>query len=352
MPPALRGNVASVGVARPPAPFRRLPARSWPSRQRVRPYAVVAACALAAAGLTVGVTLATRTPTPSAPRQAAPRGAPPLVLELGVRIDPEAVALRRAADLYNRGKRRQARAIFARYRSIEARVGAAFAAWPTGFGELRTLASRFPDSALVQLDYGLALVWRNEDGAAERAWRAARAVQPDTPYAVRAQDLLYPNFPRGLPTFVPSFPAPAGIGKLSPPRQLALLAAGARTGGVRAKLLYGVALQRLGHQISALRQYQAAAAVAPADPEPKVAVAVARFDKANPSRTFSQLGPLARVYPGSQTVHFHLGLCLLWLGSVKEARAQLRTVLAAGRRTTLGVEAQRFLTSLANVGTR
>ena len=52
----------------------------------------------------------------------------------------------------------------------------------------------------------------------------------------------------------------------------------------------------------------------------QVAAAVALFDKANPSLTFSRLGPLAQRYPKSQSVRFHLGLCLLWLGSVKTQR--------------------------------
>ena len=37
------------------------------------------------------------------------------------------------------------------------------------------------------------------------AWRQAKRVQPDTPSAVRAGDLLHPNSPRGLPQFQPSF---------------------------------------------------------------------------------------------------------------------------------------------------
>ncbi len=293
---------------------------------RLRVYAIVAACAVAAAGLTVGVTLATRT-TPPKPTHAQP-GLPPLVLELGVRTDPEAVALRRAANLYSRGDLRQAGAVFSRYHSLEAEVGAAFVDWPGGFGGLRTLAGQNPRSAFVQLNYGLALFWRGNDQAANAAWRAALRTQPDTPYAVRAEDLLHPNFPRGLPTFVPSFPAPRAVARLSPPKQLAFLESRAQSGGVRDRLLYGVALQRLGRQRSALHEYEAAAALAPADPEPKVAVAVARFDKGNPSLTFSRLGPLARRYPKSQSVRFHLGLCLLWLGSLDEAR----TAAAAGPR--------------------
>jgi tetratricopeptide (TPR) repeat protein len=315
--------------------------------QPLRVYGIVGACAAAAAGLTVGVTLATRT-TPAKPPQAR-EGRPPLVLELGVRTDPEAVALRRAADLYDRGQPRLAAAIFQRHHSLEAEVGALFAVWPGRFAELQALAQAHPRSSVVQLNYGLALFWRRDDTAAAVAWRAARKAQPDTPYAVRAGDLLHPDFPRGLPSFVPSFPAPPGLGRLSPPRQLAVLRRAARTGGTRDKLLYGVALQRLGRQISALHEYQAAAVLSPADPEPKVAVAVARFDKADPALAFSRLGPLARRYPASQSVRFHLGLCLLWLGSVDEAKRQLRTARAAGPRTTLGVEAARFLERLASV---
>jgi tetratricopeptide (TPR) repeat protein len=315
---------------------------------RPRVYAIVGVCAVAAAGLTVGVTLATRT-TPAEPPQAR-AGRPPLELDLGVRTDPEAVALRRALDLYDRGQPGRAAAIFGRYRSLEAEVGRDLAGWPARFGDLVALARANPRASVVLLHYGLALFWRGDGTAATAAWRAARRSQPDTPYAVRAGDLLYPNFPRGLPTFVPSFPAPAGLGRLSPPQQLARLRREARTGAVRGRLLYGVALQRLGRQLSALREYQAAARTDPADPEPRAAVAVARFDKADPALAFTSLGLLARRFPASQSVRFHLGLGLLWLGSVGEAKRQLRQARSAGPRTTLGVEAARFLERLASVG--
>jgi tetratricopeptide (TPR) repeat protein len=317
---------------------------------RTRVYGIVAACAVAGAALTVGVTLATRTTPPKPPPKRS--GSPPLVLELGVRTDPEAVALRQAVRLYEHGQARKAGVIFDRYHSLEAEVGAAFAVWPGGFDELRALARASRRSSLVQLNYGLALFWRGDEVAAEAAWRTARRAQPDTPYAVRAGDLLHPNFPRGLPSFVPSFPAPSGLGRLSPPSQLALLERRARSGGVRDKLLYGVALQRLGRQVSALHEYEAAAALGPALVEPRVAVAVARFDKADPSLAFSRLGPLASRYPKSQSVRFHLGLCLLWLGSVDRAKRELRLARADGPGTTLGVESSRFLERLAGIGTK
>jgi tetratricopeptide (TPR) repeat protein len=331
-------------------PCSAAPVTSRSVSPRLRVYGIVAACAVAAAGLTVGITLATRTTPPKPPQRRS--GPPPLVLELGVRTDAEAVALRRAQTLYDRGQAHRAGLIFDRYHSLEAEVGAAFSVWPRGFQELGALARMNPRSSLVQLNYGLALFWRGEKAGAQAAWRAARCAQPDTPYAVRAGDLLHPNFPRGLPTFVPSFRPPPELGRLSPPKQLAYLERRAHADGVRAKLLYGVALQRLGRQVSALREYEAAVALAPSDPEPQVAVAVARFDKADPSRTFSRLGPLARRYPKSQSVRFHLGLSLLWLGSVDEAKRQLRLARAAGPHTTLGVEASRFLEQLAGIGTK
>jgi tetratricopeptide (TPR) repeat protein len=316
---------------------------------RLRVYAIVAISAVGAAGLTIGVTLATRTTAPK--RAATPKGLPPLVVDLGVRADPEAIALRRAARLYESGKVISAAGIFDRYRSDEAQVGSALARWPDGFSTLRELAAARPHSSLVQLQYGIGLYWHGDEPAARSAWRSALAAQPDTPYSIRAEDLLHPNFPRGLPEFVSSFPPPVVLGRLSPPRQLAELERRARRGGARDRLLYGIALQRLGRQRSALRQFQRAVALAPDDPEPKVAEAVALFDKAKPSRTFGRLGPLAERYPKSQTVRFHLGLCLLWLGNVNNGKEELQLARSLGAQTPLGRQAQAFLTRLTKVRT-
>jgi hypothetical protein len=54
-----------------------------------------------------------------------------------------------------------------------------------------------------------------------------------------------------------------------------------------------------------------------------VAAAVARFDKDAPEQAFSRLGPLARYHPRAGVVRFHLGLLLLWIRAVDEARRQL-----------------------------
>jgi tetratricopeptide (TPR) repeat protein len=299
---------------------------------RTRIWLVVGATALAAAAATVGATLLTRTGTPGS-TTAAPvvqKGAPELNLDLGVRTDAEAVALRRALDLYDHGHRKAAGAIFRRYSSLEARVGAALAGWPDGFDRLAEIEQTHPRSSLAQLELGLAFFWQGRLPQAQAAWRAARRAQPDTSYAIRADDLLHPRYAPGLPPFSPSFPSPRLLDRLAPPKQLAYLAAHARTGGARDKLLYGAALQKLGRPVSAERQFAAAAALAPHDVDALVADAVGRFDKANPSAAFSRLGPLVRMFPKATTVRFHLGLMLLWIGQLKTARAELGRVSAAG----------------------
>jgi Flp pilus assembly protein TadD len=325
---------------------------------RVRVLVIVATAASLAAGATVA--LAVITANDEGGRKIPTRalsGAPPLVLDLGVRDDAEGRDLRRAARAYGRRQRAAAGRIFARYDSVEAQVGAAFSAWPDdSLGRLERLASRHPKSSFVLLHLGFARLWTGQADAAGSAWAKAARAEPDSAAAQRADDALHPRFPAGQPFFVPSFASPASLSRLSPPRQLAALERRAQGRDVRAKLLYGVALQRLGHRISARRQYDAAARLAPGDPEARVAAAVVRFDKSRPAAAFSRLGPLTQRFPGAQTVRFHLGLLLLWLakvqpGAVEEGKRQLRLArdLAPGSR--LAREAKRYLAGLENVQT-
>jgi tetratricopeptide (TPR) repeat protein len=317
---------------------------------RLRVWLAVAGAAAAAAGVTVGATVLTATHVEHVRLRA---GFPPLLLDLGVRTDAEAQALRRAEGLYDDGKRAQAAAIFRRFSSLEARVGAALAAWPAGRTRLERLAADAPESAVVQLNVGFARYWARDDAEATAAWRRAKQLEPDSLYAVRAADLLHPNLPiPGLPQFVPTFPSPPQLAKLAPPAQYAYLAAHAQRGGARAKLLYGIALQRLNRPVSAEREFAAAAALAPGDVEAQVARDVGLFDKDRPSAAFSRLGPLAKRYPRAATVRFHLGLLLLWLGEVKQAKVQFTRARADGPGTVLGREAQEFLTRLAKLRTR
>jgi len=280
-----------------------------------------------------------------------PSGVPPFVVDLGVRTDPEAAALRQAARAYSRGERRRAAWILARRMSLQARVGAALATWPVGSrARLEQLAQANPDSGAVLFHLGLARYWEGDREGAVDIWRTTRTRDPDSAYGIRATDLLFRRFPPGLPSFIPSFRADRSVTRLPPAAQLAALERNARSRDVRAKLLYGLALQRLERPISARRQYSAAALLAPRNPEALVADAVGRFDKAHPERAFSKLGPLTRRFPRAATVRFHLGVLLLWLGELAEARQQLNAVARDSRtRSVLAREANRLLTRLEDV---
>ena len=268
---------------------------------RARVYGIVALAAVGAAAAVVAITAATSThpPKPLGPRPDKP----PFV------ADWTAPA------------------------ALSASVRDALRVWPTAtVSTLRTLAQEHPRSAFVHLNLGLALFWTRDDAGALAEFRLAKGVEPDTPSAVHAGDLLHPNSPHGLPEFVPSFPRAKNR--------------------VQRLLLRGIRLQRAGRPISAERQFAAAAALAPADPEAQVAAAVGRFDKDHPERAFSRLGPLVRRFPGAQTVRFHLGLLSLWIGGFAEARKQLELAVTEGPRTPYATEARYLLVRLGHVGTK
>jgi tetratricopeptide (TPR) repeat protein len=316
---------------------------------RLRTYLLVTLAAAGTAALVVVTVAFTRTsPRAAAQTTTATTGGPPaLVLDLGLRTDPEAAALRRANRLYSAGRRRAAGRIFVRYRSVEAQVGAAVAAWPNNtLPRLDALATRHPSSGVVLLHLGLAQVASGDAKGAEAAWRKALARDPDSEAAVQAESLLHPRFAPGRPPFVPSFGVPAAVARLSPSRQLAALERAARGRNVKAKVLYGSALQRLGRPVSAEREFAAAARIAPGDPEAQIAAAVGLFSKAKPELAFSRLGPLASSFPRSQSVRFHLGELLLWIGQLDKSRQELRLALSEGRTTPLGRTAAEFLAKL------
>ena len=316
---------------------------------RVRIAILVAAAALAAAAVAVAAGVLTRDDEPSRARE----GSPPLLLDLGVRTDAEARDLRRAAELYHAGRRDEAVPVFERHRSLQARIGLALARWPRGTqGRLEELSAANPRSAAVRLHLGLAYFWAGRDAEAVTEWRSAARVEPDSLFAVRAGDLLHPGQAPGLPTFVPGFAAPERLDRLEPAGQLELLRRNAARPDARAKLLYGVALQRLGRPLAAERAFASAARLAPSDPEAQVAAAVGRYRKDAPERAFSRLGPLSRRFPQAATVRFHLGLCLLWLGRLGDAKRQLLLARSAGPGSEITREANRFLARLEGVRAR
>jgi Flp pilus assembly protein TadD len=311
---------------------------------------VVAALAVAAAFAVAAGAVLTAEERQADPRAAAepePReGSPPLVLDLGLRQDAEAAALRRAAELYAAGRRDEAARIFDAHDSLEAKLGAAFTEWPAGAERVEQLGALYPRSALVQLHVGLARFWAGTGGA-QAAWREARDVEPDTPYAIYAADYLHArDFAPGLPAFTPSFAYEAEGASLA--EALAQLE---DDGTLRGRLLYGVALQRLGRPVSARRAFADAARIAPNDVDALVADAVGRYEKNNPAAAFSRLGPLSRRFPRAATVRFHLGVLLLWQQDVKGAERQLQLARKAEPGSRIAREAARFLDAIRKAGT-
>ena len=317
---------------------------------------LVGLAATAAAALVVGVTVLQAEDESAEPTTTAEkRRPPPLELGLTVRDDAEARALRDAEALLDVGDREAAGERFDELLadnpdSVEAAVGAAIAAWPTGTVErLQELAAAEPDSGVVRLHLGLALLASGDEAAAVRQWEEAERRDPDSPAALRAEDILHPQFAPGRPPFVAPLQAPPGLEGLSPEEQLARLESDARSGGVEEKLVYGIALQRVGRPESAREAFAAATEADPSSLPAKVAAALGRFDKDDPSQTFSRLGPLA-ASDEDGVVRYHLGLALSWLGQVEEAQRQLDLARKADPDGFYGTEAKRLLDRLEEVG--
>ena len=321
---------------------------------RARTGLIVAALAALAAVVVAGAAVLSAEelpPPPDAMQAPEPReGLPPLELDLSLRRDAEAQALARALAAYDADRAGDAAAIFRRHDSLEAKLGAAFAAWPGSLDRVEQLGALYPRSSLVQLHVGLARFWAGRGGAVE-AWREARDAEPDTSYAVRAGDLLEPDFAPGLPILVTDAELPPELAELPPVEQLDALRARAEGGPLEARLLYGVALQNLGRPVSARRVYAAAAEAFPDEPEALVADAVGRYTKRQPSAAFSRLGPLSRRFPRAATVRFHLGLLLLWQKDVEEAKRQLRLARDAEPGSFVARRATLYLNELAEAGT-
>ena len=318
---------------------------------RTRIRLIVGALALVAAVVVAGVALIGR-------GDGSPGEKPP-VLELSVVLgdDSEAQALRAAERAYDSGQSENARAQFAALLrdhpdSLEAAVGAAVAAWPDGtLARLRELAASHPESALVHLHLGLVLYAQGQQDEATAEWRKAFAVEPDSQSAVRAGDLLHPEMAPGLPSLFTALEPPDGLTGKSAQEQLDTLAAAARKGGADEWILYGTALQRVGKPISARAAFDRALELAPDRLDAKVAAAVGHFDKDDPSAAFSRLGPLARDNPDSALVRFHLGVLLLWIRDIEDARAQLEKAAATMPESLYSREAKSLLSRLEGIGT-
>jgi predicted Zn-dependent protease len=316
---------------------------------RARVLAIVAAAAALAVAGTVTVTwLQTRgESTQAAGAVTKPRpGVPPLTLDFGVRSDAQARALEQGEQLLGKGKRTAASRIFSRYDSVEAQIGAAFAAWPNGgLDALKRLVASHPRSAAAQLHLGWALLWTGRAADAVRQFRRVATAFPDAPESVTAEDVLAPNLPYVIVGLgLPSAPTAAA--------QLRLLERAARRDDADAKLRYGLGLWSLRRRVSAERQFAAAARLAPRDPVAQTAAAVGTFTKRNPVTAFSRLGPLSGEFPKAAVVRLHLGILLLWTGRIAKAATQFRLARADEPGSTWARAAQSLLSAIPDNGTK
>jgi predicted Zn-dependent protease len=320
---------------------------------RGRVFLIVAVAACLAVGGTVGITLLqTRGESTTAPGSVTkPRqGRPPLFLEFGVRGDRQAQDLSQAATLFNSGKVRQAGAIFARYHSLQAEIGAAFAGWPDGgLDTLKRLVAEHPESPAAQFNLGWAYLWSGRIADAQSTWQRVASSYPDSPESVEVENVLYPKLVPGPPPIVTTIALPSAPSRAA---QLRLLARAAHRPDATAKLRYGLALWELWRRVSAERQFNAAAKLAPNNPVARTAAAVGAFRKAAPVRAFGRLGPLTAVFPHAAVVHFHLAILLAWTRQRAKALKQFRIALAEEPRSVYGKEGRSFVAALRQHGTK
>jgi tetratricopeptide (TPR) repeat protein len=317
-----------------------------------RTVLLVAILALAAAGAAVaGALLQGGDEGTAASGTTATAKAPALELAVIDRDDAEAKALRAAEALYENDRVADARAAFeklarANPESVEAAIGAAVTAWPDGTEDaVKAIAEANDGSAVAHLNLGLVLLAAGDLEAAQSEWRAAERAEPDTPAALRAEDLLNSRSPPGRPQLVLE-DFPDDLGALPVEQRIVEAASRAEKGGAEDWIVLGAALETAGHRDSARQAYDRAVELAPRNLAARVGAAVARFDKDDPSPAFSRLGPLAAAHPKSALVRFHLGLMLLWLPDLDGARTQLERAQAAEPNGFYGRQAARVLARL------
>jgi tetratricopeptide (TPR) repeat protein len=293
-----------------------------------RVVGIVALCAIAAVVAVVGGTLllSRHETTTLAGAVTKPRAGTP-VIELEI---PPSSPLRQAQKLLD-SKHPQpaaAAAIFRHYASPEAKLGLAFAEWtgPSSLGRVQAIAAANPDNPAVALNLGWAYFQAGRNADAASAWQRAASRFPDSPYAVDALDALNPGVLVGLPPIVVD---PRAV----PAKARAALAAGVRSWDRE-------------HVISARRQLNAAARLAPNSPEALVAAAVARFSPASPKAPYPILGPLSGTFPHDSIIRLHLGLIDFWRKNFANAKAQLRLAAAEQPGSVYAKQARLLLQAL------
>jgi len=283
-------------------------------------------------------------------------GRPPLALDAELTGVQNAAELTEAEGVHQEGRAGDALDLFesilsGQPDSLEAAVGSAIARWPAGTtARLRTLALSNEESALVQFHLGLALFWEEREQAAINAWQRALEVEPNSPSALRAENLLFPDVPRGRPIFVPSTELDSSLRDRPLAEQLSALDAAAESAPSAESLIaHGVALQRAGRVVSAAERFEEAARLEPGNAEARVAAALVRFEKGDPTPAFAALGPLTTVFPEDAVVRYHLALALIWIRDVAGAEEQLAQAAALDGNGFYEAQALRLLERIGEI---
>jgi hypothetical protein len=121
---------------------------------------------------------------------------------------------------------------------------------------------------------------------------------------------------------------------------------------VDAKLRYGYALWTLKRRVSAERQFEAAAKLAPDDARAQTLAAVGRFTKRQPVAAFGRLGPLTGRFPRSSAVRFHLGVLLIWTREIAKGKIQLADAVRYEPGSPWAKAARELLAALPKGGTK
>jgi predicted Zn-dependent protease len=192
---------------------------------------------------------------------------------------------------------------------------------------LEPLAQVHPDDPVVLFNNALVLYCGGYVNEAAQMFRQAKKAGRDSYYEVESDVLLHPQYFQG---------------QGYPPFQYS---------GNDPLLLAGQVQQRQYHQHSAEKLWAKDARLHPSSDVAQVAAAVGRFDMDDLTASFSRLGPLVKRFPASQSVRFHLGLLLAWTGQRDQALVEFAAARKLGPETTLGKQANAFLSRLGSGGT-
>ena len=235
--------------------------------------------------------------------------------------------------------------------SIEAQIGDAVTAWPEETEEkLQAIVDAYPDSAVARLNLGLALLAQGEPNAARKQWAEAERARARLAGGAERRGSAQPAL-AARPAAVrrrgragrrsPSSPLEERLETVrGTPRSAAPSTTGSSTG---ARSRRWATANRHGVPTQTRSRPTRRASRRRSPPRCR------RFDKDDASPAFAKLGPLASANPNSSLIRFHLGLMLLWLPDLDNARKQLERAQVSDQEGFYGKQAGRVLARLAQI---